>query len=316
MTAVPFPDFAQASTAVLADLRQRLGFGLCMVTRRTGDDRIVVHADGDAYGVRAGDRSRWSDSLCAQMVDGHGPQIAPDARAVPAYAAAPDFSAHEIGAYLGVPLETPDGAVLGTLCGFDPAAKPGDIEAELPTLRLLARLLATILSAEMETDAVGRWAERAQRADETDPLTGLANRRAWALASEAEEDRCRRFGTPAAVVAVELDGLKEVNDSRGPTTGDRLLRVAASVLADRTRSGDLVARVGGGEFAVLLLDTESAAAGIVEARLRTALDEAGVRVAVGAATRSDGDGLAGAHALAQAAMRDDGRPRFTTRADR
>ena len=306
MAAPPFADFAEASSAVLADLRVRLGFELCMVTRRTGDDRIVVHADDSADAVRAGDRSRWSDSFCARMVAGEGPQFAPDIRAVPAYATAPDFREDATGAYLGIPLETPDGVVLGTLCAIHASPRPAAVEAELPTVALFARLLSTILAAEIETDTVGRFAERAERAEETDGLTGLANRRAWLQACQAEEERCRRFGTPAAVIAIELTGFGRADDSRS-AAADRLMRQAASIVADRTRAADRVARVGGGAIAVLLVDTERACAAIVEARLREALKEAGIGARVGAATRAEGDGLAGAHALADAAMREDTR---------
>jgi diguanylate cyclase len=72
----------------------------------------------------------------------------------------------------------------------------------------------------------GRF-ERAELDSLTDPLTGVGNRRAWDRLLDAEEARCRRYGSPASLVAIDLDELKQVNDADGHLAGDRLLRRAA-----------------------------------------------------------------------------------------
>jgi diguanylate cyclase (GGDEF)-like protein len=86
----------------------------------------------------------------------------------------------------------------------------------------------------------------------TDALTGVANRLAWQEELRALELDRRRSSSPAAVVMIDVDGLKRVNDELGHAAGDRLLRRCAALLAAEVRSTDLVARIGGDEFAVLL----------------------------------------------------------------
>jgi diguanylate cyclase (GGDEF)-like protein/PAS domain S-box-containing protein len=88
----------------------------------------------------------------------------------------------------------------------------------------------------------------------TDPLTGLANRRAFDERLAAEIARARRHGRPLALVMVDIDEFKRVNDTHGHQAGDRVLRAVADALAATTREGEIVARVGGEEFAWLLPD--------------------------------------------------------------
>ena len=102
--------------------------------------------------------------------------------------------------------------------------------------------------------------ERLRYLADHDPLTGLANRRSFEehLARElAITDRYEREG---AMLLVDLDGLKEVNDTLGHAHGDELLRTIAELIAARTRDTDIVGRIGGDEFAVLLPDTTVAGA--------------------------------------------------------
>ncbi|WP_295994039.1 hypothetical protein [Rugamonas sp.] len=103
-------DFAEASRATMAFLRERCGFQLWMVTRAEGEDWIVLHADDHGYGVRAGQVYRWTDSFCSRMVRGLGPRVAPDSARVDSYAAAPIGRLVDIGAYIGIPLTRADGA--------------------------------------------------------------------------------------------------------------------------------------------------------------------------------------------------------------
>jgi len=91
----------------------------------------------------------------------------------------------------------------------------------------------------------------------TDALTGVASRSAWEEALRAEEVSAAASRSPVSLVIVDLDGLKAVNDEAGHGAGDELLRRCAQLLAGSVRSTDLVARIGGDEFGVLLRYTDA-----------------------------------------------------------
>src|SRR5205807_8208213 len=85
---------------------------------------------------------------------------------------------------------------------------------------------------------------------------GVASRAAWEGALYAEELHRGRSASPVSVVIVDIDQLKSINDEVGHAAGDELLRQSASVLAGSVRATDLVARIGGDEFGVLLRYTD------------------------------------------------------------
>jgi diguanylate cyclase (GGDEF)-like protein len=93
-----------------------------------------------------------------------------------------------------------------------------------------------------------------------DPLTQLPNRAAARAALSAALERGRRAGTAVAVLFVDLDGFKQVNDTHGHAVGDQVLTMTAGRLLDAVRAGDLVARIGGDEFVVIAEQSDDAAA--------------------------------------------------------
>jgi diguanylate cyclase (GGDEF)-like protein len=123
----------------------------------------------------------------------------------------------------------------------------------------------------------------------TDTLTGLPNRRAF----EDRAARLRDFSDvkPLAVLMIDLDGFKPVNDSEGHKAGDRILAVVARAIAGGLRDGDFVARIGGDEFAALLPRTDLDEAEALAERLRARVQEAGsdtsVTASIGVAMLED-----------------------------
>jgi diguanylate cyclase (GGDEF)-like protein len=103
-------------------------------------------------------------------------------------------------------------------------------------------------------------------ASRTDPLTGLLNRRAFEAEMAGRLARNPHATAPGALMAIDLDNFKAVNDDHGHEAGDEALKAVAALLVERTRAGDLVARLGGDEFAIWLerIDPESAAARAAE----------------------------------------------------
>lgn len=120
--------------------------------------------------------------------------------------------------------------------------------------------LAIALAHDHLNDALARANDEARR----DPLTGVLNRLGW---RDAVDDLAhdRRGGT-ISVVMLDVDGLKAVNDAHGHRAGDTVLRAVSGALLDATRDGDIVARIGGDEFAVLLPDTDERACATVVRR--------------------------------------------------
>jgi diguanylate cyclase (GGDEF)-like protein len=295
-------DFRTSARQTLRFLHNRLGFGLWMVTRVDGDDWIVLSAEDHGYQVTEGTVFRWADSFCSRMVQGLGPKIAPDSDAIPAYAVAPIGRQVSIGAYVGVPLRQADGSLFGTLCAIDRSPQPAVIQQEQGLVELLAGLLSGLLSAELKASEAERRTERAEAELMRDSLTSLYGRRGWDQLLAAEEDRCSRYGHPAAVLSIDLDGLKFLNDTQGHAAGDDLLLRAGRALSTLMRPSDIVARIGGDEFAVLASECDAAGTQRLLTRVRDGLARAGVRASIGAANRHAARGLAAAWEEADAEM--------------
>ena len=282
------PDFAGASREVLSFLHQRIGMDLWMVSRADNEDSVVLAAEDHGYGVRSGDVFRWADTFCSRMVRGEGPRVAPRTADVPAYAALPLAGELPVGAYVGVPLVDGEGKLFGTLCGINPQPMPSSIVDEQPMVEVFADMLSGLLSAELNTNALTREAEAARSEALTDDLTGLANRRGWEQALAAEEERCRRYGATACVVAIELDGLQSpaASDAR-----QRALVRAGQALRQTVRKPDTLARLEDDRFVVLGVECTTAEAMALLRRLEQGLQSAELSAALGMAMRNRSSGL-------------------------
>jgi diguanylate cyclase (GGDEF)-like protein/PAS domain S-box-containing protein len=136
---------------------------------------------------------------------------------------------------------------------------------------------------------------------EHDPLTGLANRRRFEEELSRQIAYGQRSGDPAAVLVLDLDNFKYVNDTLGHKAGDELIRRVATVIAERVRASDTLARIGGDEFAVLLRGADrdgarTAATGVLDAIRREPFVLEGQRVRV---TTSIGLAMVGAEELTE-----------------
>ena len=132
--------------------------------------------------------------------------------------------------------------------------------------RALADAAEPMLSQAIAHEQLTAEREHYQRATQTDSLTGVGNRAAWDAAIRGLPDHA---ASTYAVLSADVDDLKLVNDEFGHATGDNLLRVTASVMRSTLRSCDLVCRVGGDEFLVLLPNSGEAEAQAVAQRIAT-----------------------------------------------
>lgn len=137
------------------------------------------------------------------------------------------------------------------------AAQDGSDTAASPAV--LSALLSQVEKLETELKNKQQYIDQLQQDVVIDPLTNVYNRRMF----ESELSRiihgCNRYGRHAAVVMIDLDGFKSINDSLGHLMGDQLLCHVAKQLMQNVRSSDLVCRLGGDEFAVILTEVRSAA---------------------------------------------------------
>jgi diguanylate cyclase (GGDEF)-like protein len=110
--------------------------------------------------------------------------------------------------------------------------------------------------------------DRLRAEADRDYLTGLANRRRFRTALGNEVERWRRYKVPCALLLVDIDHLKKINDAHGHSAGDTVIRHVASVLTEHSRDNDTAARLGGEEFALLLAGADAARAAAAAERLR------------------------------------------------
>jgi diguanylate cyclase (GGDEF)-like protein len=296
------PLFERACRDVLAYLSEQVPLAMWAVTRVENDRQTYLALEDAAYGLAPAGSHPWNASFCIHMATGQGPRVAPDAQAVPLYAAAGVNELIPIGAYAGAAIDDADGSLFGAICGLDPQVQGADLSAVEPLLVLLSRLLTVALTADRQAQRLARTAlEERLRAD-VDALTDVYSRGAWDRLLTEEASLFSVTADPTAIVVIDLDGLKQTNDVEGHGAGDALLVRAARAISSAVRTHDPVARLGGDEFAVLLRECTEVAASDREADIRQALADAGVAASLGVACARPGVGLREAQHAADTAM--------------
>ena len=162
-------------------------------------------------------------------------------------------------------------------------------------ISLSGLVVGSAIVVRLLTERIEELVRDLRRAASTDPLTGLPNRRGLEAAYARTFAGHQRSGRPFALIMADLDRFKELNDARGHSAGDAALAEVAEVLRREVREVDTAARIGGDEFAVLLPETDCAAAAQIARRVEDAIDAhareagwpAGISLGVGV---SDADG--------------------------
>lgn len=196
-------------------------------------------------------------AFCNLAVEDDRPLVVLDAADDPRFAANPFVTGEpHIRFYAGAQIRTPDGHALGTLCVVDRVPRSFD-EDEVETLTDLAR----IVSDELELRLLAA----------TDPLTGALSRRAFRDEATRSLKLAARHEHDLGLLVFDLDHFKSVNDSHGHGVGDVVLSRCVAAVRRELRDSDLIGRIGGEEFAVLLPHTGARAALEVAERLRSAI---------------------------------------------
>ncbi|MEO5965269.1 MAG: sensor domain-containing diguanylate cyclase [Candidatus Limnocylindrales bacterium] len=188
-------------------------------------------------------------AFCAHAILGEEVMQVPDSMTDERFATNPLVVGDpNIRFYAGCPIEGPGGAKLGTLCVID--REPRQLtDDEVNLLRDLAQMVEReIAAADLATG---------------DDLTGLANRRGFDVIGARTLALCRNQLMTATLIYLDLDDFKEINDRLGHQAGDEALREFSAHLLSSFRGSDLIARVGGDEFAVLLINAPAPEPAIV-----------------------------------------------------
>lgn len=193
-------------------------------------------------------------TFCRFALTGTAPLVVPDAKCDPRFSGNP----HVVGAphirfYAGMPLRTKDGFNIGTICAI--GHEPKEFSAQ--QAEILARL-ADIVMDELELR---------QRAA-TDSLTGVLSRRAFKDEGGRMFALARRYTQPLAALVLDIDHFKSINDGHGHAAGDKVIADVARTCQAQLRSTDLIGRLGGEEFAILLPHTDCVTAHAISEKIR------------------------------------------------
>jgi diguanylate cyclase (GGDEF)-like protein len=242
-----------------------------------------------------------SRSFCQHVVANQAPLVVADTRADPVLGIHRSVNDLGVVAYAGFPIVTAAGWTLGSLAALDrePRAwQAADLEA--------LREIALLVSREVERLGLVRRAAAEAR---TDALTGLPSRRAWDDELERAVQRAKRLRHPLAISLVELDHFSVFNEHHGQAAGDQALRDVAACWSRSVRDVDLLARIVGQEFGLILLGCDAQAAVRAAARMLEATPDgltASAGVAAWNASLGDGELLELADRALYQAKRDGG----------
>jgi diguanylate cyclase (GGDEF)-like protein len=205
------------------------------------------------------DETCKSRSFCNVAIRSSEPLIVEDAAIDPRFKDnAAVVGAPYVRSYAGAQLCTADGYNLGALCAFD--VKPRRFSA---THVALLQDLACMVMSEFEARKLAR----------TDSLTGALTRGGFRDEAERAIALSSRHRHALSCIAFDLDHFKKINDAHGHAAGDRVLVEAVGVCRERLRNSDILGRLGGEEFAIVLPHTDAAGAFKVAEEIRTALEQ-------------------------------------------
>jgi diguanylate cyclase (GGDEF)-like protein len=222
------------------------------------EDELVLHAQHGRLTPRISEGGRVSAAtgLWGRSLQGAKTLINNDSKTDPEYV---DFYV-ETKSRMAIPLVS-FGQALGVLVLDSEDTNAFNI-ADMQPLESVADICATAIQN-------AHYVERVKQLAYLDGLTGIFNRRFFELRMAEELDRARRFGAGMAVIMVDIDHFKRLNDEFGHLLGDEVLRQISSIFHQQLRKIDVVCRYGGEEFAILLSQTDPQHALMVAEKLRS-----------------------------------------------
>ncbi len=243
----------------------------------------LITEDRQVFAGMCGVGQPWADarqtplshSFCQHVVANAAPLVVEDARTDPVLRTNPAIRDLDVIAYAGVPIVGGTGEVLGSLCAIDDRPRAWEPE-QLDGLADVAALIGNELERRRLVDRLAADAR-------TDALTALPNRRAWDDGLTRAVQQAERLGHELSLVLLDIDHFKAYNDRHGHPGGDSALAQIGARWGARVRDIDLLARIGGEEFGLLLPGCDAHEALIVTERMRCAMP-AGLTASAGIVT--------------------------------
>ncbi len=244
-----------------------------------------------------------SESLCAEVIRNGKPAFIADTlddlylMSNPHVCHGPKFRF-----YAGFPIKDADGQVVGTFCAMDVKTHEVDEQFETAFLDLGEMAQRELFSSDLRTahaELVNKLGESRRQAM-FDALTRLWNRRGGMHLLRSTLEAAQKHDHTIGVISIDLDDFKSINDRFGHPVGDQVLRKIASTFVSAVRPNDVVSRVGGDEFMVMVKDVDARACFTIANRIASSVRENPVRtrqatvplsVSIGIAMRDQGDEL-------------------------
>ena len=250
---------------------QHFGLSGATIGRIDGQRYTIVAAHGIDRPDVVGQEVPLEQSFCFHALLPDRGQVACHDIASSMFAGCEPFNRYGVGAYLACMVSV-DGEPFGPLQFFAPSARQVPFTpTEMEVLRLFADWIGNELARERDLKMLRAAREELALLASTDDLTGVANRREFMKRLATEVSRYERYGNRMAVLVLDIDHFKQINDALGHRAGDEVLKDVARITAGQLRAGDLLGRIGGEEFAVMLVEADIAGALRVAERIRSAI---------------------------------------------
>ena len=249
-----------------AKLRRLVPYDSIAIYVRRGDELVPEHVGGDNFRIFASLRVPLGYGVSGWVAENKKPIINGNPAMEPGY---PADAGSTLRSAVAVPLEGLEG-VVGVLTLYH-AEKHAFSSDHLRVLLAVSSKMALVIENALKY-------QQAESSATTDYLTGLPNARSLFLQLNRELARSKRSNTPLTVMVCDMDGFKQVNDRYGHLEGNRVLQLFACRVSESSREYDLVARMGGDEFVVVMPGVTPDDANLKVAHLRELAREAGKEI--------------------------------------
>lgn len=258
----------QAARPLLQLVQHLTGLNTTFITRidwKALTQQVVLVEGQPSVPVQEGAVVEWSDSMCRLLFDAKLEQ----SDAVPELFPGSAGVALGMQSFFALPVLS-EGKTIGTLCGASTNLVVIK-DHTLISLKLIADAIAYQMALDQQMQlqqkkvkvaekTIGKLYQQAQQMENlahTDELTGLDNRRAFQTKFEQYQLQSETQGTALALMMIDIDEFKQLNDQHGHETGDQALQHLANVLAAVARQSDIACRLGGDEFVLAAADTDA-----------------------------------------------------------